>query len=68
MIQAMLSIGEECLAALCLMHPKMCFAWFGYQGTLLAHAELLSPALPGPFLLSCSPTTHLPSVSGITLS
>ena len=30
----------------------------GCQDTLLAHAELLSPAPPGTFLLSCSPPTH----------
>lgn len=47
-------------AVLSVPHKAVCP--LGCLGALLAHAELLAPALLGPLLLSCSPATHLPSV------
>lgn len=47
------TVGEyfDPLSVLCLMHPKRQFAlWL--PGTMLTHAELLSPAPSHPFLLS----------------
>lgn len=50
------------LAEMCSEPPHRAICPLGCPGTLLAHAELLSPAPLSPFLLSCSLVIWLPSL------